>query len=578
MPTSAEVRAELTGPGGMFEVTTADVLGRPTEVYANRMPSLRSVAEVGAMRGDGQPFLVYGDRTYGFGTFVETSNSVAHALRDSFGVTKGDRVAVLAQNNPEWCLTFWAAVSQGAVLVGLNGWWTTDEVIYGLQDSGAKVLMADRKRFERIAGSLDDLPELEHVFLIDCSPADVGLDGDPRAHEFGELTGAPTASFVDEDIAEDDHAVIFYTSGTTGKPKGAISTHRSMIANLQNTMYNAVSGSMIAAEGGGGGALPDAGSGQNVSLFTSPLFHVSGCHSTLVVGLLAGLKLVMPEGRFTPETALELIQEHQVTIWATVPTMVWRVCEHPDRHSYDTSSVRSVAFGGSPSADELQRMIRDTFPNVSSTSNAYGLTETSSVATVISGQDAIERPTSVGPPVPTVHVRILDDDGKEVATGATGEVCISGPILMAGYWNKPEATAEAIRDGWLHTGDLGHVDADGFVYITDRKKDMIIRGGENIYSVEIEQRLVNHPDIADAAVFGVPHPELGEEVKAVVQLEPGSSLSESDVQAWVAEALAGFKVPTHVQLVDEKLPRNASGKLLKNVLRGEGVVSFEETM
>ncbi|MFZ6005340.1 MAG: class I adenylate-forming enzyme family protein [Actinomycetota bacterium] len=574
MPTAAEVRAQLTGPGGMFEITTAEVLGRQMEVYANRMPSLRSVAEVGLMRGDDQPFIVYGDRTYGFATFVRTANSVAHALRERFALAKGDRVAVLSQNNPEWCLSFWATVSQGAILVGLNGWWTTDEIEYGLQDSGAKVLVADRKRFERIAPSLDAAPDLEHVFLIDCTAADVGLAGDPRVNEFSALTGSPTDDFVDEEIAEDDPAVIFYTSGTTGRPKGAISTHRSMIANLQNTMYNAVAGSMS-----GGGALPDAGAGQNVSLFTSPLFHVSGCHSTLVVGLLAGLKLVMPEGRFTPETALQLIQEHAVTVWATVPTMVWRVCEHPDRHSYDTTSVRSVAFGGSPSADELQRMIRDTFPNVSSTSNAYGLTETSSVATVISGQDAIERPTSVGPPVPTVHVKIVDVAGQEVATGETGEVCIAGPILMAGYWNKPEATAEAIDpEGWLHTGDLGHVDEDGFVYITDRKKDMIIRGGENIYCVEIEQRLVSHPSIADAAVIGVPHAELGEEVKAVVQMEDGAELTEAEVRAWVAEGLAAFKVPAYVEITAVKLPRNASGKLLKNVLRGEGEVSFAETM
>ena len=574
MPTTAEVRAQLTGPGGMFEVTTAEVLGRQMEVYANRMPSLRSVAEVGLMRGDDQTFIVYGDRTYGFGTFVQTANGVAHALRDRFGLAKGDRVAVLSQNNPEWCLTFWATVSQGAILVGLNGWWTTDEIEYGLQDSGAKVLVADRKRFERIAGSLDAAPDLEHVFLVDCSPADLGLDADPRLHTFDELTGSPTADFVDEDIAEDDPAVIFYTSGTTGRPKGAISTHRSMIANLQNTMYNAVAGSMT-----GGGALPDGGSGPNVALFTSPLFHVSGCHSTLVVGLLAGLKLVMPEGRFTPETALHLIQDHQVTVWATVPTMVWRVCEHPDRHSYDTSSVRSVAFGGSPSADELQRMVRETFPNVSSTSNAYGLTETSSVATVISGEDAIERPTSVGPPVPTVHLKIIDAAGNEVPVGETGEVCITGPILMAGYWNKPEATAEAIdADGWLHTGDVGHVDEDGFLYITDRKKDMIIRGGENIYCVEIEQRLVSHPHIADAAVIGVPHPELGEEVKAVVQVEDGETLTEAEVRQWVADGLAAFKVPAYVEITTEKLPRNASGKLLKNVLRGEGEVSFAETM
>jgi long-chain acyl-CoA synthetase len=573
MPTNAEVRAQLTGPGGMFEVVTEDVLGRPTEVYASRMPSLRSVAEVGLLRGDDQTFIVYGDRTYGFATFVQTANGVAKALRDRFGLAKGDRVAVLSQNNPEWCLAFWATVSQGAILVGLNGWWTTDEIEYGLQDSGAKVLVADRKRFERIVGSLDEAPALEHVFLVDCAPADVGLADDPRVHEFAELTGSPTADFVDQEIAEDDHAVIFYTSGTTGRPKGAISTHRSMIANLQNTMYGAVAGSMA-----GGGALPDGG-GQNVALFTSPLFHVSGCHSTLVVGLLAGLKLVMPEGRFTPETALELIQEHGVTVWATVPTMVWRVCEHPDRHHYDTSSVRSVAFGGSPSADELQRMIHDTFPNVSTTSNAYGLTETSSVATVISGQDALDKPTSVGPPVPTVSVKIVDPTGQDLGVGETGEVCITGPILMAGYWNKPEATAEAIdADGWLHTGDVGHLDEEGFLFITDRKKDMIIRGGENIYSVEIEQRLVNHPEIADAAIFGVAHPELGEEVKATVQLEEGSALTEADVKQWVADGLAAFKVPAYVDLTFDKLPRNASGKLLKNVLRGEGDVSFAETM
>ncbi|MGZ4760702.1 MAG: class I adenylate-forming enzyme family protein, partial [Acidimicrobiales bacterium] len=249
-----------------------------------------------------------------------------------------------------------------------------------------------------------------------------------------------------------------------------------------------------------------------------------------------------------------------------------------DRHDYDTSSVTSVAFGGSPSADELQRMVRETFPNVKSTSNAYGLTESSSVATVISGPDALEKPTSVGPPVPVVEIRIADASGAEVAQGETGEVLIRGPIIMPGYWGKPEATAETVIDGWLHTGDIGRVDEDGFLYITDRAKDMIIRGGENIYCVEIEQRLVEHPEIADAAVIGVPHLELGEEVKAVVQLVDGSELTEADVRAWVAEALANFKVPAYVELTTDKLPRNASGKLLKNVLRGQGEVSFAETM
>jgi long-chain acyl-CoA synthetase len=572
MPTAAEVRETLTGPGGMFEVTSEDVGGRSMQVYKARMPSLRSVAEVALMRGDGQTFISYGEEAYGFNQFVQLANSVAHTLHDQFGVEKGDRVAVLSANNPQWCETFWATVTNGAVLVGLNGWWKTDEVIYGLQDSGAKVLVADSSRFARIAEHLDEAPDLEHVFLIDADPSEFG--GAAMLHRFDELTGKPTETFVDVAIDEDDPAVIFYTSGTTGRPKGAISTHRSMIANLQNTMYNAVAGSMA-----GGGALPDpSGGGQNVALFTSPLFHVSGCHSTLVVGLLAGLKLIMPVGKFEPHKALELIQEHKVTVWATVPTMVWRVCEDPDRHDYDTSSVVSVAFGGSPSADELQRKVMDTFPNVRSTTNAYGLTETSSVATVISGQDALDKPTSVGPPVPTVELKIVDSDDNEVPLGETGEVLIRGPILMAGYWNKPEETAKAIRDGWLYTGDIGRVDEDGFLYITDRAKDMIIRGGENIYCVEIENRLVENPKIADAAIIGVPHAELGEEVKAVVQVEDGEELTEDEVRRWVAETLANFKVPAYVEITHDKLPRNASGKLLKNVLRGEGIVSFDETM
>ena len=422
MLTATEVRQQLTGPGGMFEITTKEVEGRTLQVFKDRLPSLRSIPELAIMQGDEKPFIVYGDRTCGFQTFVEAANGVAHAWKDRYGLRHGDRVAVLAQNNPEWCLAFWATVTNGAILVGLNGWWKTDEVEYGLQDSGAKILVADQKRFERIAGSLDRAPDLEHVFLIDCSPEDFpeAAKGG-KLHRFDELTQEPTAAFVDTPIEEEDAAVIFYTSGTTGRPKGAVSTHRSMIANLQNTMFGAVASAMRGADllGGVGGAAP----AQTVSLFTSPLFHVSGCHSTLVVGLLAGIKLVMPVGRFDPEQALDLIEREQVTIWATVPTMVWRVCEHPSRHEYDTSSVTAVAFGGSPSADELQRKVRETFPNVRATSNAYGLTESSSVATSITGQDAIERPTSVGPPVPTVEIKIVDELDEEVPTGETGEVC-----------------------------------------------------------------------------------------------------------------------------------------------------------
>jgi long-chain acyl-CoA synthetase len=349
-----------------------------------------------------------------------------------------------------------------------------------------------------------------------------------------------------------------------------------MIANLQNTMFSATFAARTAADAGDARTR----SGPTVSLFTSPLFHVSGLHSGLVTSMLAGSRIVMVEGRFEPEKALRLIQDEGVTLWATVPTIVWRVCEWPGRGDYDTSTVTSIAFGGSPSADELQRMVRDTFPSIrGGASNIYGLTEASSSATVLSPVEALERPGTVGRPVPTVRIKIVDDDGAELGPGRAGEVLVSGPTIMAGYWGKPEETAKSIdADGWLHTGDIGMLDADGYLSITDRAKDMIIRGGENIYCVEIENRLVEHPAIADAAVIGVAHAELGEEVKAVVQVEAGCSITEDEVQRWVGEALAPFKVPAHVELVDDKLPRNASGKLLKNVLRGEGEVTFAETM
>lgn len=580
MTTVQEGTELLTGPGGRFEVTTTEeVDGKPMKLYADRLANLRVVSELfGAAHGD-KTFVVYGARRIGYAEFLAEVNTLSAWLA-SEGIRKGDRVAVLSANNPQWCATFWATVDMGAILVGLNGWWNTDEILYGLNHSGAKVLVADTQRFGRIANHLGHIPTLERVLLIDATPDPSVAGGTgPSVGAFAEAVatgGSTSPGFPTTEIAESDPAVIFYTSGTTGRPKGAISTHGNMIANLANTVFSLTLSAMTnpAASRTGDG-------GQPVSLLTSPLFHVSGCHSTLVVGFMGGMKLVIPEGRFDPETVFGLIEAEGVKIWATVPTMIWRATEHPSRGDYDLSSVVSVAFGGSPSADELQRRIRETFPNVKATTNAYGLTETSSVATILTAGEHIERTAridSVGLPMPVVDLAIADPMGKRLDAGETGEVLIRGPIVMAGYWDDPQATAEAIRDGWLHTGDVGHLDGDGYLYITDRAKDMLIRGGENVYCVEIENRLVEHPQIADAAVIGVPHAELGEEVKAVLELSGDAPLTDDEIRAWVGETLAAFKVPTYIERYDGKLPRNASGKLLKNLLRGEGHVSFAETM
>jgi long-chain acyl-CoA synthetase len=567
-----EIRDQLTGAGGAFEIGLERVDGVETKMYRQRFKSLREVAGMAAAYGDREA-VVFEDQRFSYARFMQQANGLAAELAARHGIGRGDRVAVLAANCPQWAQTFWATVSLGAICVGLNGWWTADEVAYGLEHSGAKVLVLDAPRLERVAPILAALAEPITVYLIGAEAASRAVPG-IEVLDFADLLGSPTDTQPNVEIDEGDPAVIFYTSGTTGRPKGAISTHRSMIANLQNSAYLATVGRLLSSAKGRG----DQSGSQPTSLLTSPLFHVAGCHSALVVGMTAGMRIVMMGGKFTPEKALELIQSERVTVWSAVPTMIWRTTELQTRHRYDTSSVTAVAFGGSPSAAELQRRIRETFPNVTATTNAYGLTETSSVATALVGEDAIGRPDSVGLPMPVVDVAIADVNGNRCAADTTGEVLIRGPVLMAGYWNNPEATAAAIRDGWLHTGDVGHLDADGYLFITDRAKDMIIRGGENVYCVEVENRLVEHPSIADAAVIGVEHPELGEQVAAVIEVAPGQEISDEELQVWVGETLAKFKVPELVRRWDGKLPRNASGKLLKPALRGDGQSTFAETM
>ena len=337
-----------------------------------------------------------------------------------------------------------------------------------------------------------------------------------------------------------------------------------MIANLSNIIVIGVAAAMR------GTPTPEVGSGvQAASLLVVPLFHVTGCLSTMTLSYATGAKVVlMPAGRFDPEVAMQLIEREKVTAIGGVPTVMWRILESPSLGKYDLSSVQRASYGGAPAAPELVERIEEVFPNLRKTlSTAYGLTETASVATAHGGDDYFAHPGSVGRAAPTVELRVVSETGRDVASGERGEVWIKGPTVMnRGYWRRPDANEVALTNGWFHTGDIGYIDHDGFLYLVDRAKDMIIRAGENVYCVEVENVLFDHPDVIDAAVVGVPHKTLGEEVKAVVQLKPGSSATEAEIRAFCREHLADFKVPEYVEIRDEPLPRNPAGKVLKNVL------------
>jgi long-chain acyl-CoA synthetase len=559
-----DASATLTGPGGPFEIVVEDVLGVPLQVYRNRLGSMRDLVVGADARGD-IVWIVQGDRRLTYAEHNALVRRSASALLD-LGVGPGDRVAVLSANNIEWVVMFWACAVIGAACVPLNAWWKAEELEFALADSGAKILFCDPKRWAVVRDVVADLPDLEHIFVTDLEVPD-----GPARPGVELLEPEDPGALPDVTVHEDDLLAILYTSGTTGRPKGATITHRQALANLQNM---ACMGAIAAARGAAVGPRPDV---QTAYLLVVPLFHVTGALATTVPGYASGGKLVlMPPGKFDPDEAMAVIEREQVTNIGGVPTVMWRIVEAESFGKYDLSSVSRIGYGGAPAAPELVERIRIAFPQVRDTlSTAYGLTETASIATSNAGEGYLSHPSSVGRAAPTVEIRIIDPDGAPVPLGENGEIALRGPTIMSrGYWNRPDATeAATLPGGWFRSGDIGYLDEDGYLYLVDRAKDMIIRAGENVYCVEIEHVLAEHPDILDAAVVGVPHKQLGEEVKAVVQLRRGSTATAEDVRAYCAERLAGFKVPEYVDLLDEPLPRNPAGKILKSVLRGEGASS-----
>jgi len=494
------------------------------------------------------------------------SGQAAGLARDH-GIGRGDRVAVLGANSLEWILTFWAVTALGGITVAMNGWWQADEILHGLEVAKPKLLVADAKRLARLVEEGID-PKVPTVVIESGAAATWGLA------DFASLrAGSAGAALPDGPVDEDDPVAILFTSGTTGRPKGAISTHRNLVAFT-----------MLGRFGGARTMLmhpPDpakaAAASPMVALCSSPLFHVSGLQSAAIAGIANGTTMVWTTGRFDPGKVLDLVVEHGVTRLGGITTQLWRVLEHPDIDRYDLSRITSTGGGGSTFSPELQRTIRAKLPNaVDGFTVGYGLTECGGLCTIATNEMMLAHPDCVGRALLTAQVAILDDDGRMVPDGVDGNICVRGPMVMPGYWDNPEATAAAFfADGWLRTGDVGHL-ADGLVFLATRKRDLIIRGGENIYPVEIENRLDEHPSVAEAAVVGVDHRTLGQQVKAIVVPRPGHAVDAEEIKAFVAETLAYYKVPEFIELRTEPLPRNATGKVMKHVLDGADNTFIEE--
>ena len=560
--TLVQAHAALTAPGAMFEMETLIQDGREVRTWKNGPKSL--VELFTAAQGYGErDFLVYEGERVSYDAFARAAMVFAHALI-SRGVKKGDRVCIVMRNLPEWPVAFYGALLAGAIATPLNAWWSGAELIYGLKDCGATAAVFDAERLARVEDQLGDCPDLAHVFVARATaPAPLGvmplsaLLGPPSAWAGLPAAGAPPVA-----IAPEDDATLFYTSGTTGSPKGALATHRAGTIPILATIL-----SQIRAYVRRGEAPPEMGpqTAQKSSLLAIPFFHVTGCFSQLNVVMAIGAKLVILR-KWEPKAAMALIQAERVTAFGGVPTIAWQLLEHPSRGDYDLSSLDSVSYGGAPAAPELVRQLNQNLP-AAAAGSGWGMTETCATFTHHTGEDYAHRPDSCGPATPVGEMKIVDAQGATLPVGETGELWVRGPHVVRGYWNKPEATAKTFEDGWLKTGDLARLDDEGFCYIVDRMKDVIIRGGENIYCVEVEDVLYTHPAVMDAALVPIPHHTLGEEPGAVVTLKPGATASEDELKAHVAAHLAGFKTPVRVLTMLEPLPRNANGKILKTELR-----------
>ena len=561
--TLAQAHALLTQRGSPFEMEEVDIRGEKTRVWKFAPPTLRELFLAGRVYGD-RVFLVDENDRVTFEAFTRATIVLANALMAQ-GVRKGDRIAIVMRNLPEFPVVFFAATLVGAIATPLNAWWTGPELQYALTHCGAKLAFVDAERLTRLSSVLPDCPQLERLYV--CRGGYVSEDS--RILPLEELIGVPRTwhelpmqALPAIELFPDDDATIFYTSGTTGRPRGALGTHRNSTFNI---MALGFSEARAYVRRGETPPQPDSTVPQKSTLIAIPFFHVTGCQAILYCSLFFGARLIMMR-RWEPEAAMALIDRERCNGVSGVPTIAWQLLEHPARAQYDLSSLEGIAYGGAPASPELVRRLKDAFPTLQ-LGSGWGMTETSAVFTHHVREDYEHRPDSCGPPVPVCDLKVVGPDGRTQPVGQIGELWARGPNIVKGYWNDPDATAETFNAGWLKTGDVARLDTEGFCYILDRAKDMLIRGGENIYCVEVENVLYEHPAVMDAALVPIPHRTLGEEPGAVVTLKTNASASEQELKAFVAQRLAGFKVPAKILFWPEPLPRNPNGKILKSELK-----------
>ena len=545
-----DVMARLTAPGGMLETTPIVRFGRPLPMLAAAPPTLPAYFKQFCAQHGGAEFLIDGDQRLSFSQVHAAARKVAGGLIAGYGVKPGDRVGIAARNSANWVIAYMAVLMAGAGATLLNGWWTGEELCDGIVLSGCSLILADTQRAARCEGQPQDAQIA--VFGHD-GPPEVGL-APLLARGGDEHTALP-------ELTGDDLATILFTSGSTGQSKGAWSDHRAVVQATMNYVAQSV---MVLTH------LTDKGEAPTVqpsALVNVPLFHVTGEVPLLLQSFALGRKLVMMP-KWNAEQAMALIEAERITYFVGVPLMSFEIATHPDRARYDLSSCVSYAAGGAPRPVDHVNRIRENLPGAFPLLG-YGLTETNGVGCGNFNENYLAKPGSTGTASkPLMDMAILDDDGNILPSGAVGEVSLRSVCNFNGYWNNPEATAAAIMpDGYFRSGDLGYLDDDGYVFIVDRKKDIIIRGGENISCIEVEQAIYAHPAIAEVSVFGLPDERFGELPAAVWLAKDGHALSEGELREFLAARLAPFKLPVRYWQESEALPRLGTEKVDKRALR-----------